>query len=210
MIVILDYGHGKNCPGKCSPDKTFYEWKFNRECGMEVARRLRAMGYTVCETWTEDHETLSDPNRKCTKRELNAALNWRAERVNEFCAKYGTKNCISVSIHSNAAGGDGQWHDATGFCVMVGRKASDNSKRLERFIYDEASKRRLKGNRCVPPSRYWVQGLCMCDHTNCPAVLVEALFYDNRSDLAILKSSEGREKIITSIVNGITQYGKTI
>lgn len=208
MIIILDYGHGKNCPGKCSPDKTFYEWLFNRECGKEIAKRLRSLGYTVIETWTDDHEPLSDPNKVCTKKELDAALNWRARRVNQICAQYGTRNCVSVSIHSNAAGGDGKWHNATGFCVMVGRKASENSKRLARLIYDEADKRGLRGNRSVPPQHYWVQGLAMCDNTKCPAVLVEALFYDNRDDLATLKSAEGREKIITSVVNGITQYSK--
>lgn len=210
IYIILDYGHGKNCPGKCSPDKTFYEWKFNRECGMAIARQLRALGYTVYETWTQDHEPLSAPNRVCTKRELNAALNWRARKVNDYCAQFGTQNCISVSIHSNAAGGDGQWHNATGFCVMVGRKASEKSKRLARLIYDEADKRGLRGNRSVPQTHYWVQGLAMCDSTNCPAVLVEAMFYDNRSDLAILQSSDGREKIVSSVVDGITQYAKTL
>ena len=205
-IIILDYGHGENCPGKCSPDKSFYEWKFTREMGKEIALRLRAMGYTVHETWTQDHEPLSDPNKVCTKKELDAALNWRARRVNEYCAQYGTANCVSVSIHANAAGGDGRWHDARGFCVMVGRKASEKSKRLARFIYDEAEKRGLRSNRSVPPQRYWVQGLAMCDSTKCPAVLVEAMFYDNRDDLALLQSAEGKEKIAASVVEGITKY----
>lgn len=209
MIIILDYGHGKNCAGKCSPDQTFYEWKFNRECGKAVALRLRSKGYTVYETWIEDHEPLSTPNKVCSQRELDAALNWRAWRVNDICATQGAKNCVSISIHSNAAGCDGRWHNATGFCVMVGRKASENSKRLARLIYDEADSRGLRGNRCVPPAHYWVQPLCMCDRTNCPAVLVEALFYDNVSDLAVLKSTEGKEKIISSIVNGIISYDKT-
>ena len=38
--IILDYGHGCNCPGKCSPDKSFYEWKFTRDVGKEIAKRL--------------------------------------------------------------------------------------------------------------------------------------------------------------------------
>lgn len=204
--IILDYGHGSNCPGKCAPDKSFYEWRFTRETGKEIARRLRSLGYLVHETWTDDHEPLSDPKKVCTKKQLDVALNWRARRVNEYCAQFGTKNCISVSIHANAAGGDGRWHDATGFCVMVGRRASENSKRLARLIYDEADSRGLRGNRSVPPQRYWVQGLCMCDRTNCPAVLVEAMFYDNRNDLALLKSTEGKEKITASVVDGITKY----
>lgn len=208
--IILDYGHGKNCPGKCSPDKTFFEWQFSREVGRAVARTLREKGYNVHETWTEDYEPLSDPNKVCNKRQLDAALNYRWKEVNRLCGIYGTTNCVSVSIHANAAGGDGQWHDATGFCVMVGRKASSKSKKLARMIYDAADRQGLRGNRYVPTERYWVQPLAMCDRTNCPAVLAEALFYDNKSDLAILKSAEGKSKIAALLVEGITKYVESL
>lgn len=207
--IIFDYGHGNNCPGKCSPDKTFYEWKFNREIGKEVARSLRALGYTVHEIWTADHEPLSTPGVMCNKTQLNAALNWRWKEVNKLCAQFGTKNCISVSFHSNAAGGDGKWHDARGFCSMVGLKASANSKRLAKCIYDEADKRGLRGNRFVPSGHFWPQSLAMCDRTACPAVLTESLFYDNDLDLAILKSTEGKKSIVDAHVEGIINYIKT-
>lgn len=89
IYLIFDYGHGNNCPGKYSPDKSFYEWQFNREIGKEVARRLRAKGYNVIEIWTSDHEPLSTPGKMCNKAQLNAALNWRWKEVNKLCAKYG-------------------------------------------------------------------------------------------------------------------------
>lgn len=208
--IILDYGHGCNCPGKCSPDKSFYEWKFTRDVGKEIAKRLLAMGYTVHETWTQDHEPTTDPKKTCTKKQLDNALNYRWKEVNRLCSQFGASNCVSVSIHANAAGGDGKWHDATGFCVMVGRKASINSKKLARKIYDAADRRGLRGNRCVPPERFWTQGLAMCDCTNCPAVLTESLFYDNKSDLAILKSAEGKAKIVDLHVDAITKYVESL
>lgn len=204
--IIFDYGHGNNCPGKYSPDGTFYEWKFNREIGMEVARRLRAKGYTVHEIWTQDHEPLSTLGKMCSKTQLNAALNWRWKEVNKICTQYGTANCIMVSFHSNAAGGDGKWHDASGFCSMVGLKASANSKRLAKCIYDEVAKRNLQGNRYVPAGHYWPQNLAMCDRTACPAVLTESLFYDNKGDLAILQSADGKERIVQAHVDGILNY----
>ena len=204
--LIFDYGHGENCPGKCSPDKTFYEWQFNREIGKAVARQLRAKGYTVHEIWTQDHEPLSTPGKMCNKTQLNAALNWRWKEVNKLCAQYGASNCIMVSFHSNAAGGDGKWRDASGFCSMVGLKASANSKRLAKCIYDEAAKRNLQGNRYVPAGHYWEQNLAMCDRTSCPAVLTESLFYDNKSDLAILQSADGKERIVQAHVEGIINY----
>lgn len=204
--IILDYGHGSNCPGKCSPDGTFFEWRMTREYGMEIARRLRARGYIVHEIWTKDHEPLSTPGVMCNRTQLNAALNWRWKEVNKLCAQYGASNCILISIHANAAGGDGKWHGAAGFCSMVGKKASANSKRLAKCIYDEAAKRDLQGNRAVPCGHYWPQSLAMCDRTACPAVLTESLFYDNKEDLAILKSPEGKESIVQAHVEGIIKY----
>lgn len=208
--IILDYGHGCNCPGKSSPDGSFYEWQFTREVGKEIATRLRGMGYVVHETWTQDHEPLSDPNKSCAKKQLDVALNYRWKEVNRICAQFGASNCISISIHANAAGADGKWHDATGFCVMVGRKASIGSKKFARKIYDAADRRGLRGNRSVPPERYWTQGLAMCDRTNCPAVLTESLFYDNKTDLAVLKSAVGKRKIVDLHVEAIDKYVKSL
>lgn len=204
--IIFDYGHGINCPGKCSPDKSFYEWKFNRALGMRVVAILRAKGYQVHEIWTHDHEPLSTPGKMCDKSQLNAALNWRWKEVNKLCRLFGTSNCICISFHSNAAGGDGQWHNATGFMSIVGLKASANSKRLAKCIYDEAAKRGLQGNRSVPVGHYWPQSLAMCDRTDCPAVLTESLFYDSRSDLSILQSQSGMDKLTQAHVQGIINY----
>lgn len=204
--LIFDYGHGDNCPGKCSPDRSFYEWESNRLIGTEVAARMRNKGYLVDEIWTQNHEPLSIPGKMCTSKELKAALNWRTKEVNKYCDKYGTHNCLSVSFHSNAAGADGKWHDSSGFCVMVGLKASQTSKRIARFVYDSAAKRNLQGNRFVPVEHCWPQSLAMCDNTKCPAILIEAMFYDNKSDLALLTSDEGRELITEAIVEGLTKF----
>lgn len=204
--LIIDMGHGANCPGKKAPDKSFYEWQFNREIGKEVGARLKRMGYNVHYTWVEDHEPLSVPGRMCNERELKNALNWRAKKVNEYCAKFGTQNCASVSFHANAAGSKSEWLNARGFCVMVGKTASAKSKKFAQLIYKEAIEKKLQGNRSVPSEHYWVQGLAMCDSTKCPAILTESLFYDNKDDLAILKSEEGKEKIVDLHVKGIIAY----
>lgn len=50
-------------------------------------------------------------------------------------------------------------------------------------------------------------------NANCPAVLIENLFYDNKKDLEILKSEWGPEMLSDIIVAGINnftdmQYGK--
>ena len=79
-------------------------------------------------------------------------------------------------------------------------------KRIARFVYDSAAKRNLQGNRFVPAEHCWPQSLAMCDNTKCPAILIEAMFYDNKSDLALLTSDEGRELITEAIVEGLTKF----
>ena len=202
--LIIDMGHGSNTPGKCAPDKSFYEWKFSRKVGKEVGARLAKMGYNVHYTWLDDREPIYPADMMLRESQLNRALMWRVERVNELCAKYGTKNCASVSIHANASGD--VWDEASGYCVMVGKHASGKSKRFAQLVYDEAYKRGLKGNRCVPDEHYWVQGLAMCDRTNCPAILTENMFYSNKKDLEFLKSEEGVEQIIQLHIDAIVKY----
>lgn len=191
MIVLIDNGHGVNTPGKCSPDKRLLEWKWTREIAVMVANALKAAGVDARRIVTEDNDI--------TLRE-------RCRRVNEVCAKYGSKNVVLVSIHVNAAGGDGKWHDARGFSVWVSKKGSNNSKRLAQLMYDEAEKRDLKGNRYVPKERYWQSNFTIITDTYCPAVLTENLFQDNMDDVDFLLSHEGKKVIVDMHVSAIQKY----
>lgn len=192
MKILIDNGHAKTTAGKRSPDMSFYEWRFNREIAIPLVARLKELGY--------------DAERIVTEDDYDVLLRERCRRVNAWCKKLGTKNVIMVSVHANAAGSGGVWRDARGFSVFVAPNASDASKKLAQSLYAEADKRGLKGNRSVPKSHYWVKSLAMCRDTNCPAVLTENLFYDNREDLAILKSEEGKQMIVDLHVDGIVNY----
>lgn len=189
--ILIDNGHGVNTPGKCSPDKSLLEYKYCREIAKEVVSRLVAKGYDAV---------------LVTPEETDIPLSVRVKRINSWCAKLGSSNCLSVSIHNNASGGDGKWKTATGWSVFISKNASSNSKRLARTLYEEAEARGLKGNRSVPSEKYWVQSLAMCRDTKCPAVLTENMFMDNKSDCNFLLSAEGREKIIDLHVQGIIKY----
>lgn len=193
MIVLIDNGHGINTAGKCSPDKRLREWKWTREIAVQIVEALKEIGVEAKRIVTED--------RDITLRE-------RCRRVNAICAKYGSKNVVLVSVHVNAAGNDGKWHDARGFSVWVSKKGSENSKRMARLMYDEAEKRNLKGNRCVPKERYWQANFTIITDTYCPAVLTENLFQDNRDDVDYLLSDEGRKAIVDLHVSAIQKYVK--
>lgn len=190
MVVILDNGHGVNTPGKCSPDKTLLEYKWAREIVDRLMVEFTKLGIRSVKLVPED---------------IDISLKERVRRANQIY-KDNSKQAILISVHCNAAGADGKWHSANGWSVFIAQNASNNSKRLARTLYEEAEKRGLKGNRSVPKEKYWVQSLAMCRDTNCPAVLTENMFQDNKEDVALLLSEEGKKKIIDTHIQGVLNY----
>lgn len=192
MIVLIDNGHGSNTPGKCSPDKQLREYKYTREIASELEKQLKEKGITAIRIVTE---------------ETDVPLTQRVSRVNTICREFGSKNCCIVSIHLDACPpNDGKWHNARGFSVRVAKNASQKSKKLARCLYEQAEALDLKGNRSVPPEKYWVQNLAICRDTNCAAVLTENLFQDNKEDMKFLLSEEGRNAIVQLHLKGILNY----
>ena len=195
-VVILGTAHGINTPGKCSPDKKFREYKFSREVINILKPKLEALGLTVYIDIPQDE----------VPRPAGSELAKRCRIVNALCEKHGTKNCVYVSIHVNAAGSDGQWHNARGFSVFVSNNCSAASKRLAQSLYTEAAARGLQGNRAVPPCHYWTAGFYVLRKTVCPAVLTENLFQDNHADVELLSSAAGKAKIVDLHLQGIVKF----
>lgn len=191
MIICLDNGHAKSTPGKRSPDGKLLEYAWTREIVKRLSDKLQANGY---KTYIVTPET-----------DVDVSLKERCRRINKVY-KDNNKQAISISIHINAAGSGASWLTAKGWQVYVSPNASANSKRLAQTLYAEAKKSNLKGNRAVPKEEYWVSNLAMCRDTNCPAVLTENLFMDNREDAAYLLSEEGKETIVNLHYNAIVNY----
>lgn len=193
--VLIDNGHGENTPGKCSPDGRLREFAYCREIAQCVSRELSIQGIDAI---------LLVPERTDT------ALRERVRKVNGWANKLGRQHLLLVSIHNNAAGADGEWHNATGFSVFVSKDASTKSKLLAQIFTDTATEMGLMGNRSVPPEKYWVQSLAMTRDTTCPAVLTENLFQDNENDVDFLLSEEGKRAIVALHVNSILKYINSI
>ena len=195
MIILIDPGHGQDTAGKRSPDGRLREYKYAREIAAEVVKRLKAQGYNAQQLVTEENDI---------------SLGTRCKRVNDICKHFGTSNVLLVSIHCNAAGSDGKWHDARGWQVCVSLNASARSKQLASYLFDSAQAQGLKTRSPKPGQKWWPQNLAICRDTNCPAVLTENLFQDNHSDVEFLLSGKGREAIINLHVEGIINYIKSI
>ena len=190
--VILGTAHDELTPGKCSPDKSIREYQYSRDMCRRIQAILKQKGID-CFIDIEGNREISLQNR--------------CNIVNRYCAQYGSKNCLYVSIHLNAAG-NGDWMNARGFSVWVSNNASQNSKIMARIICDNAIKKNLMGNRCIPSTKYWQANFYVLRGTNCPAILTENLFQDNRQDVNFLLSETGKETLANLHVESIMEYIK--
>lgn len=213
MKILIDNGHGVNTLGKCSPDKSLREYAWSREIAQRIEAELKARGYDAQRIVTE---------------ETDINLSERCRRANAWCKKLGTKNVIFVSIHSNAAGGDGKWKSAGGWCVYTspGRTKADELATvlwntanvvLKPYI-DKFTILKQQGaydSRQKPMRADWSDGdpdyearFTVLTGTSCPAVLTESLFQDNKADVAFLLSEDGKKLITKLHVDGIIEYIK--
>ena len=204
-IIILGTAHRMREPGKESPDKRLKECVYSREICKEVAAKLRSYGCKV----DIDYEPLDLPKTMqspVVRQERNNELSMRVNYVNEICRQKGAKNVLYVSIHVNAIGTDGKWHDAKGWQVCVSDKASDSSRKLADCLFDAAKQNGLKMRQPTATQKYWPQSLFVLNNTKCPAILTENLFQDNRADVDYLLSDAGRHAIARLHVEGILRY----
>lgn len=206
MNVILGTAHLITTPGKRSPDGTLRECEYSREIVKLIKQKLENKGITAI----IDYETL-EPNAQMkgstAKQEQSRELVWRVKFVNNLCSKYGTNNCIYVSVHVNAAGMGDKWLNARGWSVYTspGKTKSDE---LATCLYNEAKK--ILANDTKMRADFtdgdpdYESKLYVLTKTKCPAVLTENLFQDNKEDVEFLLNN--KEKIADIHVQGILKY----
>lgn len=197
--IILGTAHLKSTPGKCSPDKKFFEYQYSREVCKAVKVILEDLGYKVMIDIEDDDLKVTQSQELCL----------RCKTVNDLQKVY--KNCIYVSIHVNASSNDGKWHNATGWEIYTskGKTEADN---LATYIYN-AAKSNFKNAQKLrtdfsdgdpdKEAEFYV-----LKHTSCPAVLTENFFQDSKQDVDYLISDLGFHQIVRTHVEGILSYIK--
>ncbi|MCM1075929.1 MAG: N-acetylmuramoyl-L-alanine amidase [Lachnospiraceae bacterium] len=215
MIELYDNGHGIDTAGKCSPDMRLREYKKARELVNDIVLTRRIMGYDA---------------RILVPEDKDVSLQERVRRVNEICKQYGTENVIVVSIHCNAAGADGKWKTAGGWCVYTS-PGQTKADKLATCLYEsaqvalkdyidkfQANKQRGAYDSKQKPMRTdysdkdpdYEANFYILTKTKCPAVLTENLFQDNKADVDFLISKEGHEAIVKLHVDGVDKYIKSL
>lgn len=219
-IILLDPGHGKDTPGKCSPDASnglvksplyFREFQWARKAAAGIASVLTFDGYTAF---------------ILVKEEEDIPLKERTERIKAYCRRYGTENIIVESIHVNAAKSDRKWHEARGLSIYTSPGIT-KSDTLANCVYDAAVEELVKRTYGHPyantfgledgkqkPIRCdWSDGdpdheakFWMLVQHQATAILTEHFFQDNKKDVAWLLSDEGLGSCIHFNVMGIENY----
>lgn len=198
LIIILGTAHQKSIPGKSSPDGKFKEYKYSREVVSAIKSVLENMGYQVFIDIEDDDLKVPQSKELCL----------RCKIVNDLCKYYGKG--IYVSIHVNAAASDGKWHNATGWEIYTtpGKTKADI---LATCIYEAAKNNftdvKLRTDFSDGDADKEAN-LYILKHTECPAVLTENFFQDNKKDVDYLLSDEGFHAIVRLHVEGILKYIK--
>ena len=191
-LCIIAQAHGSDTPGKCSPDKSFYEWQWSREFTKMLIKGLDEIGVD---------SVIINPSEK------EVGLVTQANNVNKmYASERGTYDEIFLlSPHVNA-GNEFRWSSSSGFTAWVGTKAGKKSKRLGTIFGEIAEEMKLTGNRYIPRDKYWVGNFTILNRTNCPAVLTENMFQTNKKDVEFLKSDEGKKKLLDLHIEAVKRY----
>ena len=193
MLILIDNGHGHNTPGKRSPDGKFLEYAYNREIATRIVADLTDRGYNA---------QLLVPETE------DIPLTERVRRINAHCNTLGKSNVILISIHVNAAGNGTKWLNATGWSCYTS-KGQTTSDRIAECFYEAAKKnfpdRRIRTDYSDNDPD-WEENFYILRKSLCPAVLTENFFMDNPQDLEYLQSRAGKQAIIDTHVEAITEY----
>lgn len=186
---ILDAGHGgmKNGVYTTAPAKMFkfqdgliiYEGVINRAITKLVWQQLQQLGIEFALVY-DDHEDTS--------------LEKRVQIADKIFAK--DKRSIYLSIHSNSGGG-------SGFEIFTspGQTKSDKVANIfcetyQKFFPSFPFRSDKSDGDADKEENFFV-----LRKTDCPSLLVENLFFDNRKEAEFLLSEEGQTKIADCIVH---------
>lgn len=188
FCVIIDNGHGRETPGKRSPDGRLLEWRWTRDVAIQLKSELEKRGITA---------TLLVPEDTDVPLVTRVA---RANAIDKLCS-----DSILVSIHVNASPGKG-WSEASGFSAWICDNASKRSERLASLLQSLAKEMGLGGNRWVPPEGFFRSNFYIVKRTSMPAVLTENLFQTNQKEVDYLLSDEGKKRLVALHVKAIERY----
>jgi N-acetylmuramoyl-L-alanine amidase len=199
-IVVFDPGHGGQDSGAICGN--ILEKDLTLDVGRRAEQLVRAQGLRTVMTRSDDHYV---------------SLGERAAVANR------QRNCIFVSIHFNdvkraavsgvetyyalpaIVGAPVSWSWLPFGQHMLTEPPNAESQNLASFIQDALVAHTQAVNRGTKPEQFYV--LANVWH---PAVLVEAGFITNKSDVSKLENEQYRDQIARAISEGIMAYREVV
>lgn len=150
----------------------------------------------------EKCDTLGIKCIRTTNEQNQESLLERAEHINNLYRrekKLG-RSALMISLHANAAS-NGTWGSATGWEVFTteGTTNSDKFAKLLCSIFPTIfPDKRLRGHK--------EKNFTIIHKVQCPCVLTENFFYDNREECLWMQQEDTIEKIVDLHVEAIKQW----
>lgn len=186
--VCLDPGHGVESPGKCSPDKSYYEYEFALDMARRIQAHLERCGVRVVLTRTDEH----CPTGKADTNDL----------LKRVAISDAAGADLFVSIHSNASGNE--WSNASGLMIYTSagpETASRNVAAKAVLSRMTAAGVELRGSPLVHDIE-----LVVTRKTAAPAMLIEYGFHTSRMEVERLKKSSYRAKLAEATAKGVCDF----
>lgn len=186
--IILDNAHGEDTPGKRSPNGEHREYLWSRNFNSRLAESLRAEGFDVIINNVEDEDI---------------SLAERVRRANSVPGKN-----LFISNHNNAGGMGDDWYNARGFSVYTTRGETKSDILAEIFYQEyESTFPGLKTRRDESDGDADQEAnFAVIRGANCPAVLIEWLFQDNKEDVRLLNDEDWLSGAVQLSVNAIKRF----
>ena len=191
ITIFLDEGHYEGCPGKRSPKfedgSQFFEWKYCRELGKRIKEECDSLGIKCIRT---------------TNKDVEASLTERAEHINNLFRrekKLG-RSALLISLHANSAS-NGDWGKATGWEVFTTERTTNSDKfanilcEIFPSIFPD---KKLRGHKEKDFTLLYI--------VNCPCVLTENFFYDNKKECLWMQEEDTINKIVKLHVEAIKKW----
>lgn len=186
--VCLDPGHGVESPGKCSPDKSYYEHEFALDMARRIQAHLERCGVRVVLTRTDEH----CPTGKADTNDL----------LKRVAISDAAGADLFVSLHSNASGNE--WSNASGLMIYTSagpETASRNVAVKAVLSRMTAAGVELRGSPLVHDIE-----LVVTRKTAAPAMLIEYGFHTSRMEVERLKKSSYRAKLAEATAKGVCDF----
>ena len=182
-VIVFDAGHGRNTPGKRTPDGE-REWTFNDKMLRAAQKHLtdNYQGFTIVRT--------DDPTGN-----TDVSLAARVTRANN------AKGDVFVSFHNNALNGKWGPHGGTETYVPTPIANNPKSNGLAKMVHPRLQRAFGLRDRGIKAGNLYV-----IMNTNMPAILLEGGFMDSTADIIKLRDDNVLKRAGEAVAEGVAEY----